>query len=88
MGHLQKVMVLVRIDLERHFGSMLPCSYFVAMNHTFTCQRLGVRCRAERVHRFGVGKVGHVELFETRWLQSQSGNVASSGAALQDLAEY
>ena len=49
--------------------------------------RFEVRCRAERLHRFGVDEVGRVGLFEARWLQLQCGNCLSSGAALQDLAE-
>ena len=32
----------------------------------------------ERVHRFGAGEASCVGLFETRWLQQQSGNCVSS----------
>ena len=51
-------------------------------------QRLGARCRAERIHRFGAVTFHRRNPIRERTFHSKSGNVAGSVAALQDLAEH
>jgi len=61
---------------------------FVPMNLRSTRQRLGVLCRAERIHCFDVDTFHRRNPMFERSFQSKSGNVAGSGVALQDLAEH
>lgn len=58
------------------------------MNRGSTRQRLGVRCRAERVHRFGVGTFRPRNPICERSFHSKSGKVSASVATLQDMAEH
>ena len=76
-----------RAPFARFIGS--PRSRFRALGAyepEFHAPGLGMRCRAERIHRFSADTFHRCNPMCERSVQSKSGNVAGSVAALQDLA--